>query len=58
MVSGPGHCLTRVLRDHSQQLFGLDAIRLLERLSRYGLVVAWSHQSDDAGNNDAGSVIK
>jgi hypothetical protein len=51
MVSGPGHCLTRVVRDHSQRLFGLDAIRLLERLSRHGLVVAWPHQNDDAGNN-------
>ena len=46
MVSGPGHCLTRVVQDHSQQLFGLDAIRLLERLSRYGLAVAWTGSAD------------
>ena len=42
-VSGPGQCLTRVVRDHSHRLFGLDAVKLLERLSRSGLAVAWPH---------------
>ncbi len=49
-VSGPGHRLIRVVRDHSHRLFGLDVVGLLERLSRSGLVVAWLHQTE-VGNN-------
>jgi len=43
-VSGPGHRLARLVRDYSRRLSGLDAVRLLEQVSRCGMEVAWLEQ--------------
>jgi hypothetical protein len=45
-VSGPALGLARLVRDHSLRLYGLDAVRLLERVSRCGLEVAWLENSN------------
>jgi hypothetical protein len=45
-VSGPGLRLMRLMRDHSGRFSGLDAVKLLQRVSRCGLEVAWLDDSN------------